>query len=150
MDADRMKMRPPRSSMEGAGIKPGASTLGVSTSEHNPPTRMFTPISYCVPARGWDLTPSELRPLSWYLTDNQVANIIYAVYDEEEIGRWNMFAENVEEAYVYFHRPYGYSARELGYRNHGESSVWLPSARSSDQKSPSVEQRFDAGDVVQL
>lgn len=79
-----------------------------------------------------------------------MANIIYAVYTEEDIGRWNMFAENVEEAHIYFHRPYGYAARELGYRNYDESSAWLPSARRDGKDDPPAEQHFNAEDVVQL
>ena len=150
MEADRARMHPQSPSTTGAEIKHGSSDAAVSTGEHRVPTRTFTPITYCVPAEKWDLTPSELRPLSWYLTDNQVANIIYAVYNEEEIGRWNMFAENVKEAYVYFHHPYGYPARELGYRNYGESLVWLPPAKSGGKESLPVKQHFDAGDVVDL
>lgn len=122
-----------------------SSVTGSFAGEEAALTPAFTPVSYCVPIWGWDLTPSELRPLSWYLTETHVANIVYAVYDEEEVGRWKMFADVVDEAYVYFHPPYGYAARELGYRNREEVlSAWLPPTESDDDgKSLSVGRRYD-------
>ena len=125
----------------------GASAKDAFTSERGPSMRSFTPVSYCVPPWEWDLTPSELKPLSWYLTDRQVANIIYAVYDEEEIGQWRMFAKKVDEAYVYFHSPYGHVARELGYDNGDGLSAWLPSMKLTNDKEDNeelpMEQRLD-------
>ena len=158
VQADQARSRPQSLSASSTVAAPVAAnvmeqppkTKSAFMTGHRPPTRIFTPISYCVPVREWDVTPADLKPLSWYLTDSQVANIIYNVYTEEDIGRWNMFADNVEESPIYFHRPYGYAARELGYRNYDESSAWLPSARRDGKNNGSVEQCFDAEDVMQL
>ena len=137
-------------SMTGDTAQQRTPLTGVSTGEHHPPLRVFAPISYCVPAQGWDMTPCELKPLSWYLTDNQVANIIYAVYREVDFGGWKKFANNVAEAHVYFHPPYGYAARALGYTNQDEVSTSLAEVELRNGESVPVEQHFDADDIMQL
>ena len=120
------------------------------TMDNQANLRKFAPISYCVPAQGWDITPCELKPLSWYLTDNQVASIIYAVYSEVDFGRWKDFADKVGEAYVYFHPPYGHAARGLGYKNQDESLTLSAPVEHGDEDPAPVEQQFDANDIMQL
>jgi len=111
-------------------------------------TRPYSTTTYTVPDPGWDLTPPEelLRPLDWYITDQYVESIIQGVYVEEEIGRWDMFSENVLEAGCYFSEPYSYLAEQYGFRNPGESSVREP-CRPAPK---AVQQAYDTGDILPL
>lgn len=109
------------------------------------PSRRFPPTRFNVPASGWDLTPKDLLPLDWYITDQMVATTIDSIYVEQEIGGWHMFHDNVSDADCYFSPPYSYVARTYGYRNPGESSV-----REPQDDEALVEQAFDADDVLPL
>jgi len=118
------------------GLRKGARTLP------------YSPTSYVVPNVGWDLTPSDgvLRPLDWYITDQMVESIIVNVYVEQEIGRWDMFAENVPEAGCYYSVPYSYFPEKYGFRNPGESSVREPKAVVED----AATQGYNDDDVLPL
>lgn len=113
------------------------------------PVRQFSPTKFHVPKTSWDMTPSEPGPLDWYITDQMVATVIHTIYVEEDIGAWHMFQENVDQADCFFSSPYSYVAKTFGFRNPGESSVREP-VEDDRKRSPSVEQAFDAGDVLPL
>jgi len=108
----------------------------------------LTPTKFVVPER-WDLTPQEPLPLDHYITDKFVAQSIKCIYVEEEIGRWDMFSENVADAPHFFSPPYDHEAHVFGYRNPHESSVRFP-VMVSPPKRPKVDQAFDLEDVVNL
>jgi len=115
--------------------------------KYSPPPEL-TPTKFVVPER-WDLTPQEPLPLDHYITDKFVSQTIKCVYVEEEIGRWDMFSENVADAPHFFSPPYDHEAHFFGYHNPHESSVRFP-AVVSPPKRPKVEQAFDLEDVVAL
>lgn len=105
----------------------------------------------------WDETPSDLRPLDWYLTDQMVARTLESIYTEQELGRWDMFSDNVSEAGCFFSPPYSYVAHKYGFRNANESTVWhtptvhqAQSPIASKLPQPSQEPSFDASDLIPL
>ena len=132
--ADHNKTPPPKKA--GSAGSPGS------------PARQFSATKFHVPKTGWDVTPAERRPLDWYITDQMVAAAIESMYVEQEVGGWHMFSENVPEADCFFSPPYSYVAKTYGFRNPGDSSVWLPTREGG--AGATVDQGFDAGDVLPL
>ena len=114
------------------------------------PPRGFSPTKFNVPKIGWDLTPEEPLPLDWYITDQMVQNAIYSIYVEQEIGRWDMFAENVPEADCFFSPPYSHVAFAFGFRNPDQPSAWVSARRPGNEPPAEPEQAFDAEDVLPL
>ena len=119
----------------------------------NSPQRNYPPTQFKVP-EDWDMTPETLHALDWYVTDQMVAKIIECMYVEQDIGRWDMFAENVLEAHCFFSPPYQHTPKIYGYRNPGESSVRhvdpTPPRVEIEQEEVSVPQGFDPNDVLEL
>jgi hypothetical protein len=142
------KARSGSPSRKQSGSKATPSPKAKGKTAGSPP-RQFSASKFNVPKTGWDLTPQVLRPLDWYITDQMVATVIHTIYVEEDIGAWHMFQENVDQANCFFSSPYSYVAKTFGFRDPGESSVREP-VEDGRKRSPSVEQAFDAGDVLPL
>ena len=122
------------------------------TGKDGSPSRdRFPPTIFEVPQEGWDLTPEQPLPLDWYITDQMVAKTIQGIYRETDIGRWDMFVDNVPEADCFFSPPYTYMAKTFGFRNPQDSSVWHAQHSIVEAGEEAVvKQEFDANDVIPL